>query len=54
MSLGLSEYLGSLQSDEVSGGRQLCCLQFSGDGGVSAGSAAAGTVLFFCVYKPVG
>jgi hypothetical protein len=39
MSLNLSMCLRSLLSDEVSGGRQLCCpRQVSGDGTVSAGS----------------
>jgi hypothetical protein len=42
MSLDLSMYLRSLQSDGVSGGRQFCCpRQVPGDGGVSAGSVAA-------------
>jgi hypothetical protein len=54
VSLDLSMCLRSLQSDEVSEGRQLCCLQVSGDGTGSAGSVAAGTVLFFCGDKPVG
>ena len=44
-----------VQLDEVSGGRQLCCpRQLPGDGAISAGSVAAGTVLFFCGDKPVG
>lgn len=50
---GFSVCPGSLQSDEVSGGRQLCCLQVPGDGVVSGGSVAAGTVLP-CRGKPVG
>jgi hypothetical protein len=48
VTLDLRVCLRSLQTDEVSGERKLCCpRQFPEGGAVSAGSVSAGSVLSF-------